>query len=149
MKLTSALFSALLGSAMAAPLETRIVAQEFDVSEFTAGCVPHGTQCSIAFNVATNQMPYQTHCTFTGAPLGTGSLPDVGFTKCQDPTIIWSFRRVIAGDGAAPFYEFALATAEQSLAASTFFPGSDFPLINAGSSFHQQFTGNGRFVVKP
>jgi hypothetical protein len=46
MKLTSALFSALLGSATAAPLDARIVAQEFDVSAFSAGCVPHGTQCS-------------------------------------------------------------------------------------------------------
>jgi hypothetical protein len=46
MKITSILFSSLLGSALAAPLETRIVAQEFDVSEFSAGCVPHGTQCS-------------------------------------------------------------------------------------------------------
>jgi hypothetical protein len=46
MKFTAAIFSALLGSAVAAPLEARIVAQEFDVSEFSAGCVPHGTQCS-------------------------------------------------------------------------------------------------------
>lgn len=93
-------------------------------------------------------MPYPTSCTFTGAPLGIGSLPDMGFTKCQDPSIIWSFRRVIAGDGAAPFYEFALATTEQSLAAAKFFTTSEFPLINDGSSFHQQFTGDARFVVK-
>ena len=35
MKFTAAIFSALLGSAVAAPLEARIVAQEFDVSEFS------------------------------------------------------------------------------------------------------------------
>jgi len=46
MKITPILFSGLVGSALAAPLEVRIVAQEFDVSEFSAGCVPHGTQCS-------------------------------------------------------------------------------------------------------
>jgi hypothetical protein len=93
-------------------------------------------------------MPYPTQCSFTGAPLGSSSIPDVGFTTCQDPSIIWSFRRVISGDGAAPFYELALATAEQSLAASNFFPGSDFPLIRDGSSFHQTFTGTNGFVVK-
>ena len=38
--------TAFIGTALAAPLEARIVAQEFDVSDFTAGCVPHGTQCS-------------------------------------------------------------------------------------------------------
>ncbi|KAK0614649.1 hypothetical protein B0T14DRAFT_312159 [Immersiella caudata] len=148
MKITSILFAGLASSAVAAPLDARIVAQEFDVSEFSAGCVPHGTQCSIGFKVATNQMPYPTQCTFTGAPLGSSSIPDVGFTTCQDPSIIWSFRRVIVGDGVAPFYEFALATAEQSLAASTFFPGSQFPLIRDGSSFHQTFTGDNRFVVQ-
>jgi hypothetical protein len=47
MKTIAILVSTLLGSAaLAAPLETRIVAQEFDVSDFSAGCVPHGTQCS-------------------------------------------------------------------------------------------------------
>jgi hypothetical protein len=46
MKSIALVAAALLGSAVAAPLEARIVAQEFDVSEFTAGCVPHGTQCS-------------------------------------------------------------------------------------------------------
>ena len=40
------LTSGLLTSALAAPLEARVDAQEFDVSGFTAGCLPHGTQCS-------------------------------------------------------------------------------------------------------
>jgi len=102
----------------------------------------------IGFKVATNQMPYPTQCSFTGAPLGVGSLPDVGFAACQDASIIWSFRRVISGDGAAPFYELALADAEQSLAASKFFTSSDFPIVRDGSSYHQTFTGNNRFVVE-
>jgi len=93
-------------------------------------------------------MPFPTQCTFTGAPLGVGSLPDVGFTACQDASIVWSFRRVTVGDGPAAFYELALATAEQSLAASKFFSAAQFPLINDGSSFHQQFNGEARFVVK-
>ena len=50
MKTTSILLAAaaLAGSALAAPAADpkKIVAQEFDVSSFTAGCVPHGTQCS-------------------------------------------------------------------------------------------------------
>ena len=47
MKTIAILVSTLLGSTvLAVPLETRIVAQEFDVSDFSAGCVPHGTQCS-------------------------------------------------------------------------------------------------------
>ncbi|KAK5655213.1 hypothetical protein OQA88_6112 [Cercophora sp. LCS_1] len=147
MKIPLAL-TALIGTALAAPLEARIVAQEFDLSEFTAGCVPHGTQCSISFKVATNQMPYPTTCTFTGPPLGVGSLPDVGFTACQDPIISWSFRSVPSGSGPAPFYELALVTAEQSLAAAKFFPASDFPRVNDGSTFHQTFIGEKRFVVK-
>jgi len=93
-------------------------------------------------------MPYQAKCTFTSAPLGVGSLPDVGFAKCQDPSIIWSLRRVIAGNGAAPVYELALADADQSLAAAKFFPASEFPIIRDGSSYHQTFTGDGRFIVQ-
>lgn len=102
----------------------------------------------IGFKVATNQVPYPTQCSFTGTPLGVGSLPDVNFTPCQDACIVLSFRGVTTGVGPAAFYELALATAEQSLAASKFFPVSDFPRINDGSSFHQQFIGNPRFVVK-
>ena len=92
-------------------------------------------------------MPYQTQCTFTGQPLGVGSLPDVGFAACQDASIVWSFRAIPVGNGPAPFYEFTLATAEQSLAAAKFFPAADFPRINDGSSYHQTFTGANRFVV--
>lgn len=43
------ILTALLGSAVAAPIEPRVDAQEFDVSEFTAGCIPHGTLCTYAF----------------------------------------------------------------------------------------------------
>jgi hypothetical protein len=52
MKTTSLFLTAgLLATSLATPLTPRaddkkIVAQEFDVSSFTAGCVPHGTQCS-------------------------------------------------------------------------------------------------------
>lgn len=52
MKTTSILFAAgLAATALATPVTFRddakkIVAQEFDVSSFTAGCVPHGAQCS-------------------------------------------------------------------------------------------------------
>ncbi|KAK0712478.1 hypothetical protein B0T26DRAFT_741600 [Lasiosphaeria miniovina] len=148
MKSFAILAAALLGSAVsAAPVEPRVVAQEFDVTGFSAGCVPHGTQCSIGFQVASNETPFPTTCTFTGAPLGVGSLPDVGFTACADPSVAWSFRAVPVGSGAAPFYELALATAEQSLAAAKFFPASDFPIVNDGSSFHQTYTGAGSFVV--
>ncbi|KAK3356433.1 hypothetical protein B0T25DRAFT_135586 [Lasiosphaeria hispida] len=142
-----AIVTGLVAAATAAPLDPRVVAQEFDVSEFSAGCVPHGTQCSISFRVATNQMPFSTQCTFTGAPLGASSLPDVGFSACQDTSIAWSFRAVPVSGG-TPFYELALATAEQSLAASNFFPASEFPRINDGSSSHQTFTGGSRFVVQ-
>jgi len=47
MKFVATALAALTGAAVAsaAPLEARIVAQEFDVSEFSAGCIPHGTQC--------------------------------------------------------------------------------------------------------
>jgi hypothetical protein len=114
---------------------------------FTIG-ISHLASLSIGFNVATNQMPYSTKCTFTGRPSGVGSLPDVGFTPCQDASITWSFRAVTAGDGSAPFYELALVTAEQSLAASKFWPASSFPRINDGSTYHQTFTGDGRFVVE-
>ncbi|KAK1750337.1 hypothetical protein QBC47DRAFT_393938, partial [Echria macrotheca] len=145
MKLSTILGSGLFAVALAAPLEARIDAQEFDVSDFTAGCVPHGSLCSISFKVATNQMPFQTDCTFSG--LGGGSIPDVPFTACADPSIVWSFRGVTVGSGPSQFYELALATADENLALSTFFPASDFPRINDGSSFHQTFTGNPRFVV--
>ncbi len=46
MKSIAVIAAAILGFAVAAPLEARIVAQEFDVSEFKAGCVPHGIVCT-------------------------------------------------------------------------------------------------------
>ncbi|KAK4225145.1 hypothetical protein QBC38DRAFT_457601 [Podospora fimiseda] len=139
----------LLTSALAAPLEPRVVAKSFSVSEFSAGCLPHGTLANIGFKVATNEQPFSTTCSFSGQPLGTSSLPDVPFTACADPSIAWSFRRVTADPfGLAPFYELTLVTAEQSLAAAKFFPGSEFPLINAGSSYYQQYNGTTLFVVQ-
>lgn len=56
MKTTSILLAAgLAATTLASPVTVRddakkIVAQEFDVSSFTAGCVPHGTQCSLALS---------------------------------------------------------------------------------------------------
>ncbi|KAK3380899.1 hypothetical protein B0H63DRAFT_415629 [Podospora didyma] len=148
MKSFAILAAALLGSvASAAPVEPRVVAQEFDVSDFSAGCIPHSSQCSISFKVASNQTPFPTTCSFFGQGLGVGSLPDVGFTACADASVVWSFRAVHIGDGQAPFYELALATAEQSLAASKFFPASDFPYIDDKSSVHQSYSGPNLFVV--
>lgn len=94
-------------------------------------------------------MPFQTHCTFTGQALGGSSLPDVGFAAgtCDDKTINWSFRAVANGNNRPFAYEFALVDSEQSLAASKFFISQAFPLVNAGSSYYQTFSGDGRFVV--
>ncbi|KAK4172568.1 hypothetical protein QBC36DRAFT_222430 [Triangularia setosa] len=146
---TAIILTALLGSAAAAPLEPRVDAQEFDVSELTAGCIPHGTLCTIRFKVATNQMPYATECSFSGTPLGSSSLPDTGFATCTDPSIIWSFRRVqtAGATGPAPFYELALSNAGQNIAAAKFWPASDYPILQSGASFYQQYTGEQRFVI--
>ena len=41
----SAVFVSLLATAAASPLAKRIIAQEFDVSDFSASCTPHGSGC--------------------------------------------------------------------------------------------------------
>jgi hypothetical protein len=101
----------------------------------------------VSFQVATNQDPFPTNCTFsTNAAF---NIPDVPFTACDDPNYIWSLRAVRAGStGTAPFYELALSDASESLAASKFFSSSDFPVMNAGSTVFQQYTGPTRFVVE-
>ena len=102
---------------------------------------------SVFFQVATNQDPYQTNCSFVSATAFT--IPDVPFTACDNPSYIFSFRSVKVGGnpGTAPFYELALADADESLVAAKFFAASDFPVLNAGSTVYQQYTGPTRFVV--
>ncbi|KAK4197979.1 hypothetical protein QBC40DRAFT_267144 [Triangularia verruculosa] len=143
--LTTILLTALLGT-------TATAAQGFNISEFTAGCIPHGTLCTIRFLVTTTgQTSPPAECGFSGTPLGSSSLPDTGFAACAgDPSIIWSFRRVQTAEvaGVAPFYELALASAEGGVpAASRFWAGEEFPLKQSGAAFYQQFVGEGGFVV--
>lgn len=88
-------------------------------------------------------MPYPTECSATERAVGVGSLPDFGFITCKDPAIVFSLRAVQSS-----WYELALADADQSLAAAKFFLATDFPRLNDGSTYHQQFTGTTRFVVQ-
>ncbi|KAL1858925.1 hypothetical protein Daus18300_009795 [Diaporthe australafricana] len=144
MKFSVATSAFLLALASATPIKTRTIAQEFDVSEFSAGCIPHGTLCSFSFNVATNQMPYQTNCnaSFTVAY----NLPNVDFTACADPSIVWAFRGI--PDATTSNYTLTLLDADQSLAAVKIWDIADFPVINAGSTVYQQYSGPARFVVQ-
>jgi len=101
---------------------------------------------SVFFQVATNQDPFPTNCTFSS--LTAFNIPDVPFTACTDSDYIWSFRAVKAGDGTAAFYELALADAAESLVASKFFSAADFPVLTSGAAVYQQYTGPTRFVVE-
>jgi len=92
-------------------------------------------------------MPFTTQCSATA--LAAGSVPDIPFTACADASVIFSFQNVGTGPGAISNYILILADADQSLAAAKFWPASDFPHINDGSSTHQQYAGEKSFVVKP
>lgn len=91
-------------------------------------------------------MPYQTNCnaSFTTA----FNLPDVPFTACADPSIVWSFRAIGLPDATASNYTLILADADQSLAAAKIWDKADFPVLNAGSTVYQQYSGPTRFVVQ-
>jgi hypothetical protein len=102
---------------------------------------------SYSFNVATNQMPFQTSCT-ANFPTTAFNLPNVPFTACTDNSIIWSFQAVGLSGSTPSNYTLILADAQQSLAAAKVFAASDFPVINAGSTVYQQYNGASRFVVK-
>ncbi|KAK3998124.1 hypothetical protein QBC44DRAFT_313908 [Cladorrhinum sp. PSN332] len=141
------LSTTLLTSALASPLSTRQTGQQFSITTFTAGCIPHGTLCTINFDLSTPNLSNPTTCSFSGQPLGSSSLPDTPFAACSDPSVAWSFRRVTPNEfGQAPFYELAVVTG--TAAAAKFLAGSEFPLLNAGSSFYQSYTGPSAFVLQ-
>jgi GH43 family beta-xylosidase len=87
-------------------------------------------------------MPAPTNCnaSFTTAY----TLPDVPFTACADPSISWSFSAIESGEN----YTLILVDTQQGLAASKVWDKADFPVINAGSTVYQQYSGDSSFVVQ-
>lgn len=91
--------------------------------------MPDPTSCNASFTVAYN-------------------LPDVPFTACADPSIAWSFFAIGLPDAHASNYTLTLLDPDQSLAAAKIWDKADFPVISAGSTEYQQYSGPADFVVQ-
>lgn len=92
-------------------------------------------------------MPSTTACS-ANFPTVAFELPNVPFTACADPSIIFSLQAIGLSEADASNYTLILADAEQSLAAAKIWPASNFPIVNAGSTVYQQYNGETRFVVQ-
>ncbi|KAF3769019.1 hypothetical protein M406DRAFT_327426 [Cryphonectria parasitica EP155] len=159
--LTTLAVGLLAPAASATPIEKRIIAEQFDVSDFYAGCEPHGTLCSgaerktrtpsrpnksFSFQVATNQDPFPTTC--NASFITAYTLPDVPFTACQDPSYIWSFQAVAVSGTSPANYTLLLADASEALAAAKFWDAVEFPVLVDGAASYQEYTGPTLFVVE-
>ncbi|KAI4593910.1 hypothetical protein KJ359_008954 [Pestalotiopsis sp. 9143b] len=71
----------------------------FSVSDFTASCIPHSSQCSYSFGVlqpgTMETTPVQ--CSDMLAASGTSNLPDVTDGTCTDSSRTWTITRSDAG----------------------------------------------------
>ncbi|KAK1991613.1 hypersensitive response-inducing protein [Colletotrichum falcatum] len=143
-------FYAILSSAAvasAAVMYNRDV--EFSVSNFTAGCLGHSTQCMVAFNVFQPGETIGVHCdTFVSAIPGAGGpnvIPNFEGAKCTNSSRTFDFARNEEG---------AIITVSQQVSQLSYITGthqlngSDFKITYAPNAWVENYTGPTSFNLE-
>ncbi|KAF4122330.1 hypothetical protein GMORB2_7322 [Geosmithia morbida] len=69
----------------------------FEVSDFSASCIPHSSQCSYAFNVIRPGNGEVTPIKCSSLTTSDGTLPAVKEGTCKDSSRTFSVTRILAG----------------------------------------------------
>ncbi|KAI1799585.1 hypothetical protein F4811DRAFT_557662 [Daldinia bambusicola] len=152
MKSFAVLSSILLGAAsvFGAPVTERAEAPtEFDVTNFSANTLPHGTGAFISFDVAIPNTSIRTTCSYSDQT-SVSTLPSVPQTECADPAFRWQFRQDPSLPGTEGRYRVVVIYAyddPKAVAGFHEWPATDFPLENLGSTYATTYRGEPDFVI--
>ncbi|KAF3770143.1 hypothetical protein M406DRAFT_354295 [Cryphonectria parasitica EP155] len=123
-----------LASAMSASAETL-----FSVSDFTAACIPHSSQCSYNFKVLQPGTGETTGVTCSAQKTSDGTLPAVTDGTCTDSARTWTISKPAAGGLTLTVSQQVSAASSQS--GSYTIPASDLTTSQTGASVQQSYTG--------
>ncbi|KAI8958379.1 hypothetical protein F5Y11DRAFT_40798 [Daldinia sp. FL1419] len=153
MKSVTILSSLLLGAAsvFGAPVtEKRAeVPTEFDITNFSANTLPHGTGAFVSFNVAIPSTTVSTTCNYSDQS-SVSKLPSVSLRPCDDPSFEWQFHQDPSQPGTEGHYRVVVVyayDAPKKVAGYHEWPATDFPQENFGSTYATFYRGAPDFVV--
>ncbi|KAI2776206.1 hypothetical protein F4815DRAFT_362211 [Daldinia loculata] len=153
MKSVSILSSLLLGavSVFGAPVTERQVEAptEFDITNFSANTLPHGTGAFISFDIAIPNTSVSTTCGYSDQS-SVSKLPSVSLRACDDPAFEWQFHQDPSQPGTEGRYRVVVTYAYDSpkkVAGFHEWPATEFPLENFGSTVATFYRGEPDFVI--
>ncbi|KAI9644095.1 hypothetical protein NHQ30_007447 [Ciborinia camelliae] len=141
MQFTNALISAItIAAASAAAIEKRSVV--FKVTDLTASCIPHSSQCLYAFNVtqAGTMETVGVSCSALVTGKADGTLPDMEkySGECEDSSRTFWFANTTTG------LDFAVSqpiSPSSNLTGSFLLPAKDFISTNSGTGSYETYKG--------
>ncbi|TEY86640.1 hypothetical protein BOTCAL_0005g00620 [Botryotinia calthae] len=141
MQFSSAIISAItVALASAAAIEKR--QNVFDVSDFSAGCIPHSTQCSYSFTVIQpgTMATVGVKCTALVSGNVDGTLPDIpqwGGSCLESSRRFWFTRE----DAGLKFFVYQQITPSSNQTAFHLLANDDFVMVPNTIGSTQSYTG--------
>ncbi|KAJ0142491.1 hypothetical protein CTA2_1384 [Colletotrichum tanaceti] len=137
-------FAAVLSSAaVAAAAAISKSEATFDISNFSAGCIPHSLNCLINFQVTANKAN-PSLCKAL-VPATNGALPTVNDAGCTNSTRTFDFVR---GPEGFTFSVTEPATGIYVRTSSRIIPNSEFEFSNTGNARVEGYTGPSAFALE-
>ncbi|KAI1767482.1 hypersensitive response-inducing protein [Hypoxylon sp. FL1150] len=136
MKLSAATLFAATASAAVLDRQSTV----FSVSSFSAGCIPHSTQCLYAFTVIQPGTMETTgvNCTALVPANTDGTLPDVKEGTCQLSSRTFS---VVRGHDGLKFTVSQPVTPSSNQTGSHLIPGDELVISNQPNAVVERYTG--------
>ncbi|KAG8162979.1 hypothetical protein KVR01_007457 [Diaporthe batatas] len=132
-------------SAAVLALAASVAAQKpvFEISDFSAACVAHGSECIYEFGLFQSG-GYQTEPQHCRAQVQTtdGTLPEVLDGTCEATSRTWT---VTKADGGLVLEVTQQVTPASNTTGKHAIPASELELVQAGASGYQQYTGPKEF----
>ncbi|KAH6657538.1 hypothetical protein BKA67DRAFT_555559 [Truncatella angustata] len=149
MKNIAAISTLLLSVVSGAPVEQR-QATEFDITNFSANTIPHGTGAFLSYDITIPGV-LSTNC-FYSDQSSVGSIPDITpYRGCADAAVQWQFRHEPSQPGGSAPYLLVITYKDLNtgvtVAGSKEWPSTDFPFEDFGSTVAQFYRGEPNFVV--
>ncbi|TGO49069.1 hypothetical protein BCON_0222g00200 [Botryotinia convoluta] len=146
MQFSSAIISAItVALASAAAIEKRSI---FDISDFSAGCIPHSTQCLYSFIIQPGTMGTTSFkCTALVPGNTDGTLPDIpkwGGSCIASPRKFWFTRE----DDGLNFFLSQQVSLISNQTASHLIPNSDLVMVANTIGSTESYTGPTSFGLE-
>ncbi|EON98781.1 putative 22kda glyco protein [Phaeoacremonium minimum UCRPA7] len=142
MKFTSALTTLFLTAASASPLKPRAI-PPFNVTDFSAGTVPHSVQNYYGFNVQTSPGSGFAKC--TANIQAYQAMMSVPVTACDSAGVYFNF--TITGGQGAELDVWWRFTGHGELKGTYQIPEDQLPFEGEGTGVHQVYSGPVNFTI--